>query len=109
MLCCLITSSVLINVYIFLSCFQNELTNIQWQDVQKRLIEVQQVHQMCVHKEELTELGKYIVNPAVTCTVYGPEFRAGAVSVLCAQSLKTTLFRLLGAQGTIIVFSPPLI
>lgn len=38
-------------------CLQSELTNLQWQDVQKRLIEVQKVHQMCVHKEELTELG----------------------------------------------------
>lgn len=36
---------------------QSELTNLQWQDVQKRLIEVQKVHQMCVHKEELSELG----------------------------------------------------
>lgn len=33
-----------------------ELNNLQWQDVQKRLIEVQKIHQMCVHKEELTEL-----------------------------------------------------
>lgn len=35
---------------------ESELTNLQWQDVQNRLIEVQKVHQMCVHKEELTEL-----------------------------------------------------
>lgn len=35
---------------------ESELTNLQWQDVQKRLIEVQKVHQMCVHKEELSEL-----------------------------------------------------
>lgn len=35
---------------------ESELNNLQWQDVQKRLIEVQKVHQMCVHKEELTEL-----------------------------------------------------
>lgn len=35
---------------------ESELNNLQWQDVQKRLIEVQRVHQMCVHKEELTEL-----------------------------------------------------
>ena len=40
---------------------QSELTNLQWQDVQKRLIEVQKVHQMCVHKEELTELGLYLL------------------------------------------------
>ncbi|KAK2562122.1 Autophagy-related protein 9A [Acropora cervicornis] len=35
---------------------ESELNNLQWQDVQKRLIEVQKVHEMCVHKEELTEL-----------------------------------------------------
>ena len=39
---------------------QSELTNLQWQDVQNRLIEVQKVHQMCVHKEELTELGWFV-------------------------------------------------
>ena len=39
---------------------QSELTNLQWQDVQNRLIEVQKVHQMCVHKEELTELGLFV-------------------------------------------------
>ena len=41
-------------------CLQSELNNLQWQDVQKRLIEVQKVHEMCVHKEELTELGTFI-------------------------------------------------
>ncbi|KAK3740169.1 hypothetical protein QZH41_014089 [Actinostola sp. cb2023] len=35
---------------------ESELVNLQWQDVQRRLIEVQKIHQMCVHKEELTEL-----------------------------------------------------
>lgn len=30
-----------------------------WRDVQKKLIEVQQVHQMCIHKKELTELGEF--------------------------------------------------
>ncbi|XP_031565210.1 autophagy-related protein 9A-like [Actinia tenebrosa] len=35
---------------------ESELINLQWQDVQKKLIEVQKIHQMCVHKEELTEL-----------------------------------------------------
>ena len=30
-----------------------------WQDVQTKLIEVQSSHQMCIHKKELTELGKY--------------------------------------------------
>ena len=59
---------------------------------------------MCVHKEELTELGKYIVDPALTCTVYGPVQQV-PVPVPCAQSLKTTLFRLLGAQGTTVFSS----
>ncbi|EDO42966.1 predicted protein, partial [Nematostella vectensis] len=35
---------------------ESEIVNLQWQDVQKRLIEIQKIHQMCVHKEELTEL-----------------------------------------------------
>ena len=29
-----------------------------WQDVQHKLVEVQASHQMCIHKKELTELGK---------------------------------------------------
>jgi len=33
-----------------------------WQDVQKKLIEVQSSHQMCIHKKELTELGKHDVH-----------------------------------------------
>lgn len=36
-----------------------KLANMQWQDVQKRLINVQKEHQMCVHKAELTELDIY--------------------------------------------------
>lgn len=46
---------------------QSELTNLQWQDVQNRLIEVQKVHQMCVHKEELTELGLFVFLCVCVC------------------------------------------
>ena len=40
--------------------FQSELQNMQWHDVQKKVIEAQKLHHMCVHKAELTELGKQI-------------------------------------------------
>ena len=34
---------------------------MQWYDVQKKLIEAQKTHHMCVHKAELTELGMTLV------------------------------------------------
>ena len=39
--------------------FQDKLANMQWKDVQQKLINVQKEHQMCVHKAELTELDIY--------------------------------------------------
>ncbi|CAG7829535.1 unnamed protein product [Allacma fusca] len=36
-----------------------ELDNLTWYDVQKRLREVQREQQMCIHKQELTELDIY--------------------------------------------------
>ena len=30
-----------------------------WHEVQRRLLEVQKEQQMCIHKQELTELGLY--------------------------------------------------
>ena len=50
--------------YIFLklgclvSCFQADLPNMTWHEVQRRLLEVQKEQQMCIHKQELTELGE---------------------------------------------------
>ena len=41
---------------------QSQLQNMQWHDVQQKLIEAQRIHHMCVHKAELTELGKHIIN-----------------------------------------------
>ena len=40
-------------------CLQSELDNLTWYDVQKRLREVQREHQMCIHKQDLTELDIY--------------------------------------------------
>jgi len=42
-----------------LHIFDSELQNMQWRDVQKKLIEAQKLHHMCVHKAELTELDIY--------------------------------------------------
>ena len=36
-----------------------DLDNLTWHDVQKKVIEVQKEHQMCIHKPELTELDIY--------------------------------------------------
>lgn len=41
--------------YLFL---QNDLENMTWHEVQRRLLEVQKDLKMCIHKPELTELGK---------------------------------------------------
>lgn len=57
-----------LNVAVF--PLQSELTNLQWQDVQNRLIEVQKVHQMCVHKEELTELGLFVFLCVCVCVLF---------------------------------------
>ncbi|XP_023932449.1 autophagy-related protein 9A [Lingula anatina] len=37
----------------------DELPNLTWHEVQKRVVEVQQEQQMCIHKKELTELDIY--------------------------------------------------
>ena len=37
---------------------QEELNNMTWHEVQRRLLDVQKEQQMCVHKSELTQLGK---------------------------------------------------
>ncbi|XP_078320692.1 autophagy-related protein 9A-like isoform X2 [Crassostrea virginica] len=36
-----------------------ELSNMTWHEVQRRLLEVQKEQQMCIHKQELTELDIY--------------------------------------------------
>lgn len=36
-----------------------ELSNLTWHEVQRRLLEVQKEQQMCIHKQELTELDIY--------------------------------------------------
>lgn len=38
---------------------QNDLDNYTWHEVQKRIREVQTEQQMCIHKEQLTELDIY--------------------------------------------------
>lgn len=38
---------------------QEELDNLTWHEVQKRIMEVQSEQQMCIHKEQLTELDIY--------------------------------------------------
>jgi autophagy-related protein 9 len=35
-----------------------ELSNLTWHEIQRRLLEVQKEQQMCIHKQELSELGK---------------------------------------------------
>jgi autophagy-related protein 9 len=37
----------------------NDLDNLTWHEVQKRVIEVQKEQEMCIHKRELTELDIY--------------------------------------------------
>lgn len=37
---------------------QDELNNMTWHEVQRRLLDVQKEQQMCIHKLELTQLGK---------------------------------------------------
>lgn len=36
-----------------------DLDNLTWHEVQKRVIEVQKVQEMCIHKKDLTELDIY--------------------------------------------------
>ena len=36
---------------------QDELNNMTWHEVQRRLLDVQKEQQMCIHKLELTQLG----------------------------------------------------
>lgn len=38
---------------------QSELDNYTWHEVQRRIREVQVEQQMCIHKEQLTELDIY--------------------------------------------------
>lgn len=38
---------------------QSELDNYTWHEVQRRIREVQVEQQMCIHKEQLTELDLY--------------------------------------------------
>ncbi|CAB0006756.1 unnamed protein product [Nesidiocoris tenuis] len=44
---------------IVLKIYDNDLENVTWHEVQKRLREVQLEQQMCIHKRELTELDIY--------------------------------------------------
>lgn len=44
----------------FLLCFlQSEIDNLTWHEVQRKIREVQSEQQMCIHKEQLTELDIY--------------------------------------------------
>lgn len=38
---------------------QGELDNLTWHEVQRRIRDVQSEQQMCIHKEQLTELDIY--------------------------------------------------
>ena len=58
---------------------QNDLQNMQWRDVQKKLLEVQKDHLMCIHKPDLTELG--------------------SVSSLCLSLLFTILIPFIGVSA----------
>lgn len=40
--------------------FQSELDNFTWHEVQKRIRDVQTEQQMCIHKEQLSELDIYM-------------------------------------------------
>jgi len=42
--------------YVVLRINDNDLQNMQWRDVQKKLMEVQKDHFMCIHKQKLSEL-----------------------------------------------------
>ena len=42
--------------------FQNDLPNMTWHEVQTKLLDVQKEQQMCIHKTELTQLGKSAAN-----------------------------------------------
>lgn len=41
------------------SIFQSEIDNLTWHEVQRKIREVQSEQQMCIHKEQLTELDIY--------------------------------------------------
>jgi autophagy-related protein 9 len=51
-------NTVVFNVFP-LSLRQRELDNYTWYDLQKRLRDVQREQQMCIHKQDLTELDIY--------------------------------------------------
>ena len=48
----------LLFVYSYIVSLQKELVNLTWHDVLKRVQQVQREQRMCIHKAELTELGK---------------------------------------------------
>ena len=39
--------------------FQSDLDNLTWQEIQRKMREVQLEQQMCIHKRDLTELDIY--------------------------------------------------
>ena len=39
--------------------FQDDISNLDWLEVQSKLIDSQKEVQLCLHKENLTELGKF--------------------------------------------------
>lgn len=47
------------NLIVFPCNFQDELGNYTWHEVQRRIREVQVEQQMCIHKDQLTELDIY--------------------------------------------------
>lgn len=47
---------IVIPIFFF---FQWELDNVTWHDIQRKIREVQSEQQMCIHKEQLTELDIY--------------------------------------------------
>ena len=57
-----LTKQVEIFHKVFIFPLQSQLQNMQWHDVQQKLIEAQRIHHMCVHKAELTELGEDTIN-----------------------------------------------
>ena len=48
------------------SLFQSDLPNMTWHEVQAKLLEVQKEQQMCIHKKDLTQLGRNSFIPFVT-------------------------------------------
>lgn len=54
-------ANCIIDEYLY-SSHQSELLNVTWHEVQMRLLEVQLEQQMCIHKQQLTQLGKLAVH-----------------------------------------------